>query len=274
MKLIKINKRHYEFPENWNELTQKRLLELVETMYLKGYKAEQMLLQLIKVLAQLSKYQFLKAKPEELEEYFYLLVPYLQEDIEFTRQLVPQFSYQPKGSDPITFYGPDDECTNLRMGEFTFLEDLYVRWCDSKREDLNLLNDIVAILYRPALPGYDLARNEAGDRREPFNDNVSGFYARKYIANWPTSVKLAIAFWYGGCRVRIVQNYPDLFNSEGGDAGRYGLLSVMLNVAEGGVFGPFKEVEHQYVNLVLIQLTEIVEKAKRMEREAKEARNR
>jgi len=276
MKLILLNKRYYEFPENWNELTRERLLNLVETMFLKGYTAEQMLLQLIKVLAALTNHQFLRCKPAELEEYFYLLKPYLAEDIEFTKNLVPQFNFKKTGGADQTFWGPDDECTNLRMKEFTFLEDLYVRWCDSKREDEDLLNDLVAILYRPAPDGYDTARNPDGDRREPFNDNVCAFNAKKYIANWPLNIKLAMAFWYGGCRVRIVQNYPDLFNNEGNtsDAGRYGLLSVMLNVAEGGVFGPFEQVEDQYVNLVMIQLTEMMDKAKRLEREAKENRSR
>lgn len=269
MKLIQLNNKHYEFPENWNELTQKRLLQLVETMFLKGYKAEQMLLQLIRVLAQLSKYQFLKCKAEDLEEFFYLLKPYLQEDIEFTKQLVPKFEFKDSGGHELTFYGPDDYCTNLRMSEFTYLENTFVRWCESKREDMNLLNELVAILYRPATKDYDLVRNPRGDRREPYNDNLCVFNARKYVALWPPSVKLAIGFWYSGCRVYIVQNFPDLFEATSSEVGEFGLLSVMLKVAESGVFGPFDKVEDQYVNLVLIQLTEVIKEAKRLERENK-----
>jgi hypothetical protein len=274
MKLIELNKNFYEFPEKWNELDQKRLLNLVSVMFLKGYTAEKMLLQLIRVLAALSHYQFLRCTPEELEQYFYLVVPYLQEEIEFTKNLVPRFKFKVPGSTNLheIFYGPDDECSNLKMKEFTFLESAYVRWCESKRQDIDLLNEIVAILYRPAPAGYDIARNEAGDRREPFNENISTYYAKKYVAHWPATVKLAIAIWYGGCRIQITQNYPDLFNTDGEpvrEAGAYGLLSVMMNVAESGVFGPFHLVEDQYVNLVLIQLSDMMAKARKLERESK-----
>jgi hypothetical protein len=269
VKLIELHSKQYEVPENWNELNEKRLLQLVDIMFLKGYRAEVMILNMLRVLAQIPKYQFSKCSPEEISEYLYLCEPYLQEDMEFTKNLVPQFAFKDSKGHVVHFYGPDDCCTNLRMSEFTYLEDLYVRWCQSKREDLNLLNDIVAILYRPAPKDYDLARNPRGDRREPYNDNVCGFNAKKYIALWPPSVKLAIAFWYGGCRTYIVQNYPDLFEASTSDVGEFGLLSVMMSVAESGVFGYFEKVEDTYVNLVLIQLTKVVKEAKRLERENK-----
>ncbi len=84
MTLITLNNKSYSIPSQWNELTPKQLLEVMDTLFLKEYPAEQMLLKLLKVLTGMSTYQFLKCRVEEMEEFFYLLAFILQENIEFT----------------------------------------------------------------------------------------------------------------------------------------------------------------------------------------------
>lgn len=265
MTTICITKKYYNIPTEWNELSAKQILQVMDVLFLKGYNAEHILLRLVQVLTGISEYRFLKADVRELDEFFYLTAFLLKPDIEFTKNILP---FWPE-NDLQHFYGPDDALNNLRMKEFTLTEDLYMRWWDSDKQDIDALNELVAILYRPAPEDYDFEKNEAGDFREPFNQNVSSFYAKKYISKWPMNTRLAIAAWYNGCRLHIVASNPEVFAGAGGDPALFGLVSVMLDVAETRVFGPFKEVEEQYVNLVLMHLNQALDKGKKMEAASK-----
>lgn len=273
MKLIELNKRYYEFPTAWDELTAKQLLQVMDVLFLKDYKAEQMLLRLVQVLTGMSNYQFFRCAPEELEEYFYLLVFLLKEDIDFTKNLLPTVNC-PQSTTP--FYGPADAGNNLRMAEFSFAEDFFIAWSEVRNEGLSTqdskletLNSLVATLYRPLEKGYDTERNEKGDPREPYNDNLTAYYVKNFVAHWPLNLRLAIATWYGGVRRHIITSNPDVFEGSGGEPARFGLVSVMLNVAEEGVLGKFSEVENEFVSLVMMHLTDSIDKAKKLTQNSK-----
>lgn len=269
MKTIELNKSYYPFPESWNELTAKQLLQVMGTLFLKNYKAEQMLLKLIQVLSGMSNYQFFRCRAEDLEEYFYLLEFLVKQEIDFTKNVLAYFEFSDGNGSKQTFYSPDEALSNLKMKEFVFTEDYFTKWCESERKDEAALNELVAVLYRPGKKKYDLIRDPEGDRRKPFVQNECSYNAREIIALWPPSVKLAIATWYGGCRTHIVRNNPDVFEGGSGEASRYGLVSVMLNIAEGGVFGDFNKVEEQYVHLVMMQLNELVDRNKQLQKQAR-----
>lgn len=259
MKIVTINKRRYNFPEGWDELSEGQLLQVMEILFLKQHAAEAVLLQLVKVLAGMSRYRFLRCKAEELEEFFYLLQFVLQPDFSFTKNLLPRLG---------KFYGPADGMQNLRMKEFTFTEAFFIQWCESEKKDIAALNNLVAILYRPAPAGYDTKRNPEGDCRAAYSQGATEWAAKHTISKWPMAAKLAIAHWYDGCRRAIAENNSDVFGGSGEPA-RYGLVSVMLNVAESHVFGDFEKVENQYVNLVMMQLNELVDKARKIEAQSK-----
>lgn len=270
MTKVHLNKKYYDVPEKWDELTRDQLLQVMDILFLKGYKDEQILLRLVQMLTRMSDYQFFKCKAEELEEFLYLSTFLLLEDFNFTKQLIEKYHYSHS-----IFYGPADGLANFRMQEFALTEELFPRWFDSKEKlrnaegDVELLNELVAILYRPAISNYDFDKDPNGDKRERFNQNTSSYYATTYVKLWPLNVKLAIATWYAGCRLNIIRCNPDVFEGSGDEPSRYGLVSVMLGVAETHVFGDFEKVEEQYVNLVMMQLNETVDKANRIKREMK-----
>ena len=263
MLTIELNKKFYSIPISWNELTAKQLLQVMDVLFLKGYKPEQLFLKLLQVLTGISTYRFFKTDVEELEEYFYLTAFLLRSDLVFTQNLLPEVV-----ADEEKFYGPESGLNNLRMKEFTLTEDYYSQWFDSEKKNEEALNQMIAILYRPAPEGYNFLKNEAGDFREAFNQGISAYNANKYITHWPKEVKLAISTWYAGCRLAMVADNPEVFGG-GGEPSEYGLVSVMLDVAESGVFGPFKEVEEQYVNLVLMQMNQTIAKNKKAEAQLK-----
>jgi len=268
MKTIKLNKKYYDIPTEWNELQPGQLLKVMATIYLKNYRAEQMLLRLLQVLTGLSDAKFFKVDVEELEEFFYLLAFLLREDIDFTKNILPLYHFTDANGGQKTFYGPADTIENLRMQEFHFTETFYTAWYDSEKKDDEPLNELIAILYRPMKEGYDAERNPAGDLREPFNQNVCSYNAKHYIASWPPSVKLAIAAWYNGCRRQLIANYDELFGGTGEPA-RFGLVSIMLNVAKDHAFGKFPDVENEYVNTVMMYLLHQMDEAKALKAQTK-----
>jgi hypothetical protein len=269
MTIIEVYKKYITVPTQWNELSGRQLLQVMDTLFLKGYPTELQILKLFKIVLNLNWWQFfrLQRQPDIIEEYLYLVGFLLQPQTGLTKNLLPVFKHQ-----GVTYCGPDSEISNLRMNEFTFTEDHFIAWWEEmsqgKTNNTERLDELVAILYRPAKPGYNMKQNPDGDARQKYNQNICSYSAKKYISHWPMARKLAIAYWYGGCRQQLMESNPDVFGGSGGEASRYGLVSVMLNVAEDKVFGDFEKVEEQYVNLVLMQLNEMVDRSRRMEKES------
>ena len=72
------------------------------------------------------------------------------------------------------------------------------------------------------------------------------------------------------CRWELVESFDEIFGTSGtGDISKYGLVSMMLDVAEKGALGDFTTVENHYVKTVLIQMDETIRKAKEHERLSK-----
>jgi hypothetical protein len=281
MKVIEINRRFYHVPENWNELSKRQLLQVLELFYSSKYTNEQAQVKILKILTGMSWWAFFRAPVATcersvlhpfkiatsfgvylftsramcygLEEYIYL-TGFLVKENKLTKNVIPEYK---------DFHGPADECSNLRMSEFVFSEHYYMQWSEN-REDDKLLDNLVAVLYRPTKKKYNVRKNEDGDPRIAFNENLCEYFAESEVSGWPRSVKLAIAQFYEACRIKLVEENEEIFGG-GGEPAKHGLISIMLAEAESHAFGPWKEVEQLHVNLVMIHLKEQIHKAKQLE---------
>lgn len=281
MNIIEINKKYYLVPATWNELSQKQLLEVMDTLFMRQYTGDQVVLKLLKILCNMSYWEFFNSpivscikrkglfgKKQEvtgIEEYFYLTTFLLSDRTNLTKQLLPVYN---------NLYGPDDEFNNLLMGELVISDALFMRWSEDK-ENTELLDEFCALLYRPLrksgkfLTKYDKNKNPDGDVREDFNQNLCAWRAKHIIKDWPIKVKLAIVYWYDACRWQLVDDNDEVFGGDNsGDVSKYGLVAVMLSVAETGALGDFSKVEKHYVKTVLMQINESVRKAKAQEKAA------
>lgn len=160
-------------------------------------------------------------------------------------------------------YGPMDEMGNMRMAEFVWAEGYFLRWKESaSTADLNML---VATLWRPRKRFW--WRDRSGDKREPFNQATLNGHVQ-VVDKWPLAVKLAMATIYDGMRKHKIASNAMLFESNGkseGDGGVYGMWSVMRSVAMAGHFGDFEKVENMYVDTVMMELTEAMIQAQKLE---------
>lgn len=242
MKIIQIKNQHRRIPENWNELNGKQVVAIMKIFNGQCADLNQARLALLRVLAGLSWYQFFTCSVQQLSEYFYL-TDFLIQANTLTIQPVKQY----RG-----FYGPADDFSNLRMQEWVYAESYFLAWKQSKEVDQELLNKLVAVLYRKAKKDYNKKINADGDVREDFKENVSAHHAAKEIARWPLAVKQAMATWYEGCRMKLIRDFNECFTGSG-DPSQYGMVAVMIGVAESGIFGDFSKVENQYLRLVMVQ---------------------
>jgi hypothetical protein len=254
MVLIELNKKHYPIPTCWDELSGKQLVKIMRVFDSSVSSIIAGKVKLFKILCGLKWWAYRKCKPEEIAEYLYL-IDFLLKENTITKNVLPSYS---------GYYGPADDFQNLLMVEFIFSEDFYLRWKEQE-SDITNLNSLVGVLYRQKKRFYNLKKNIDGDPRVFFNENLARYTADVIIKNWPLHVKKSIAFWYEGCRLKMINDYSQVFSGAGGDPAKYGLISIIRNVAEKGIHGKFKEVEQQYVRIIMMELDEMMTEAKKIE---------
>lgn len=239
-------------PTHWNELSKKQLLAIAQILY-GANDINKTILQLLKILTGMKWIRFLRAPAAELQEFIYL-VYFLINKNELTKQLLPCYK---------KFYGPADDFNNLLMCEFVFAEDFFLRYQQSEEKEKKLLDELIAVLYRPGKWQYDLVKNVDGDPRIPFNENICHWHGNKEISKWPVHIKNAILTWYKGCREKLISDNSEIFNGAGEPA-KYGLLSVIRSIATSHVHGNFDEVQMKPVKIIMMELNEMHQEAEKL----------
>lgn len=233
-----------KIPESWNELTRKQLLGISEVLTQNGMDEYDMNLGLAKVL--IGKSQLLK----EIDPLVFTndIVPHLEfikKSCDLSNQLIPYFLIGGK-----LFHGPKSYISNLRFGEFDALERALHAFLESP-DDIQLLYEFVAILYRPKKKGYDLVKDEDDDLRVPYVENWCKNNA-KHFAEWELEIPFcyAILFWYRGCRAYLIDRFEPIFNQSGAtenedaDPSYFGLMRLF---AKQGIYGTMENVERLFI---------------------------
>lgn len=253
MTIIELNKRYYTIPTSWDELSKKQLLRCIDVLH-SDVDVDSTMLQLLRILTGISWVRFLLAPMEEKVEFFYLCY-FLMID---SGPIVNIIKHHKK------FLGPADDFNNITGDEFIFTEDHYLKFVNSEHKDITALNELVAILYRPAKRDYDLDINPDGDGRQSFNQNICSFFGKTRIKKWKLGVKLAIFHWYLACREKMISENQDIFTGGNNEPAKYGLLSVMRTIAETGIHGDFEKVQKMYVKMWMMELNEKMEEGKKV----------
>jgi hypothetical protein len=256
-----LNKKYYSVPTKWNELTAKQLVKII-SIFEKPGEVTEARMKLLQIITGISMWRWIFVSADELNDALYL-TDFLIGENSLTKNHLSNY----KG-----FAGPADDFENLLMCEFAYTEDYFLRYRaafplqgEPKGAGVDLLNQLVAVLYRKTKRGYNKAINKDGDARAEFNEYVCKYHAKRSIASWPLNVKLAIAHWYDGCRTKLVNDYAEVFSGGEGEPAKYGLVSIMRNVAEKGVHGNFKDVEKLHVRMVMLELDEMMSEARKLQ---------
>jgi hypothetical protein len=259
MQDIHYNNKIYVIPDNWNELSGKQLIKVAGYLNGKNNNPELVELKILKALMCVSAFKFgylsndLKAR----------LLPYIQWIVEDANTLTENTLYcYRKNIFSKKLYAPEKEFNNLRMVEFHYTEVAYKFLRET--DDIDYLNELVAILYRQGKTNYDFNRNVDGDVREAFNDAVIE-QNKKIVSKWPLAVKQAILLWYDGCRQLLIEDYPLVYSGKKSTENYYAGLYNMIRSVAGEKYGTMDKVEQLTVHTAHLELTCIIEDAQRLE---------
>ncbi|WP_375435098.1 hypothetical protein [uncultured Hymenobacter sp.] len=253
MEKLQIGRTPYRVVSTWNELTRAQLLDLLRVLYGPANQLPQPL-RLLSVLSGVPLPQLL-ALPAVVVTQLYALTKWTSsEEHHLTAQLLPEVRLQRSQR----YAGPKSSLKNLLFGEFIFADTYFRAWATHR--SAAALDLFVATLYRPPVPG--LGPSDArwqGDRREPFNEHRTEYFAAK-LAALPDDQKLAITTWYRGCRAQLEKEFPEIFavheeettgKKEGGDWGQ------VLRKLSGGAFGPLEQTARQHARTVLAEMQDL-----------------
>jgi hypothetical protein len=247
-------KRTYAIPQGWNELTPAQFIGCAKVLA-SSLSTDHVLLSIFRLLSGMKAHTFF-TMPPELTINCLDVIEWVYQKVTLSSQLIPRF----RG-----YYGPAKDLENLKSKEFALTEAHFLAYRNS--DDMESLNELVAILYRPAKKKYDRRKNPDGDIRMEYNPHLTPYY-KKTISKWPRHIKCAIALYYEGCRNNFFDQYREVFEQDGkgGEIPPYGMWNIMRDVAEKGVYGDMDKVEEQYVDTLLMELHTVIIKTQEYEK--------
>ena len=248
---LRLNNSTIKVAENWNELTKKQILSIVELLFgnnLKLTKQQWKYALLYKVLL----------KNELLNLKFIWLFTRLPK-VDIISSLFPLVNWLEAGNTLTDFklksfrvgftrfYAPKDGLINLTIDEFQFTDGFYIDY--KKNKNIDYLDGLIAVLYRRKQAGYNpISPSYNGDIREVFNENTIVTNSKK-ASKLSLAKKHLILLAYEGSRNEIIENCPNLFSSketqQKGKSFGYGGLILELS---GDKFG--NHLETKKTNLI------------------------
>jgi hypothetical protein len=246
MKTIHHFKGSFTIPEEYNELTKRQAKRLIKLLHAETDmdKAE------IKALSILANCYLSKEVGDRCREF----VQWVFTENGPTSQLLPYYRHFLNKR----YYGPAGEFDNIIMREFHLTELAYKQLVDGDGSQLDML---VAILYRPAKPGYNFSLNPDGDPRQPLNHNLLPYHISR-VKRWPLNIKRLIFTWYDACRQQVIDHNDDIFKEQNKDGfvSRFetGLYGMMRSLA-GEKLGSVRDVEEMPLLQAILELNLIKE---------------
>ncbi|MDO7849238.1 hypothetical protein Q5H92_22935 [Hymenobacter sp. M29] len=235
---VEFGRRLYLVPSAWNELSRRQLLQITR-LHGQGFASDRALDDAFRrVILGVPGRLWARLNGVQRVELRHLVpVRFLREPADFaplTEQLLPHLPYlkwyQGLGC---RYFGPRENFRNLSFAEFIFADAFFLRYLQTNDE--TQLDRLVATLYRPQRAGYaPLAPDYAGDRREPFNENLLDARAR-HVARLEHHVKYAVMLWYRGCRKALETRFEYVFTGENNRKASAGSWADVLHELAGGV---------------------------------------
>lgn len=251
-------KKSVTIPEAVEELSGKQLIGIAQILATEKNKFTASL-KALRVITRLGFLQFLFLTAEA-ELNCIQHIQFVFEELKLTKQLIPKYKNGLFGRE---LHGPKSDLENLTLSEFFFSEIYYSDFVNNK-EASGSLDQLIAVLYRPAKKNYNTRLDKDGDIRIDFNANTVNYYASK-IKKCPIGFKHAVLIFYDGCREKIKLNNPNIFG-DGGEDNHTGMYGLMRGLA-GPKFGEMEKVEKMYLHTALLELNLLIEEAASMKPE-------
>ena len=185
----------HPLPSTWNELTKAQVLEVARIMQSTDTQVRKVE-RLCALLHQVKAKQQLVIDWEDAKA----ITAFLTEDIQLTENKLPKIG---------NWYGPADRLKNCKFAEFISADTVYMQYVQTNEP--KLLDKLVAMLYRRKKKGYRPNSPTAnGDIREEFNSHTVEYRVKK-IAKLDPMYKMAVLFFFAGCKAHFAGRFPQVF---------------------------------------------------------------
>lgn len=242
-------------PENWNECTGPQLEKIgtLLTSDVGNMTDLELRLRVLRIIGNRSGYWWLRCSADA-KYHFSRQVDWLFDDeLRLTENKF--FRVPLNGRNLMQVFGPKDGLLNCTLAEFHEAEMAYRKLVDGID---GAMDELAAVLWREGKKFYKLDKDPDGDVRVPFTQNTVPWRARLF-KRWPKGRKWAIAKMYDGCRLQIMQQFPDVFGAPGGEAAVQesfdGMFKLMRSLAADGKYGTFEQVEQMNLYTAMYELT-------------------
>ena len=184
------------------------------------------------------------------------------------------------------YHGPRDAFENLTYCEYRTARE-YFRLFAENGED-NDLNHLVAVLYRPAKPGWFIRRylhGSDGEIRVAFVSKSNPLLLQrrvKRIAKVPFHIRYSVFLYFSGCEDFLKSGKPvidgieldfsSLYkekDSEDVSDGNVGLIGLLYSIAETGVFGTIEQTDNQNIWDIMVRVYQVVMQGRATEEKMK-----
>ena len=159
------------------------------------------------------------------------------------------------------YFLPGDNFHYGSLIEFIYADQKLQAYAET--QDIETLNELVAILCRPTLRGWWWKKYRAdkhtGDCRERFNATICARRA-KTLANLAPEYKTYVLRYFVGCKLAIMRAYPSLFPDTGVRTPDTGLrtpvsgspwLTLLKDVASTQLYGDYDKTAHYNLHTIL-----------------------
>ena len=285
MKIIYLNEKRFELPEEWSEVKESLLPDLVRLLFAEpaggrvyhdilrrilGYtekrwkslmrhyfnpklSSEQRRANAVALSDTLTQIAWMWYEPMSAKPYEYLLV------------------------DGVPWYLPEVQFTNMSYGELT---DAYIHFLAFVKQLIpgdERLNLLVATICRPEREGNYHTPDWDGDKREPYNEHLAKQRAEA-VSKLSYAQRVGVLMYFAGTQKNVLQLYD--VHAEGIESAAseedypgQGWKKNQHYLAEKGIFGTLPQVQKTNVHEVLLYLEELkkdfIEQKKRQEAEAR-----
>lgn len=264
---LKIDDMVYECEGSWNELNQKRLLQLMKILSSPGAEGTRMwkVVCLLLKLKGKRKNQFTKQVPPEVV-YEICQKPEIlgwikQQDALLTNYTVRGFWHR-----GIYYIGPPQKMLRINMEEMVGTRTAFTDWV--RRKNDRSLDNTIAILYRPINPLWWLnlySPEWNGDKRLPLNDWTLKLRSRRF-SKLNNALRTAITKQYSSALQDFEKRFPRTFrkgdDSAGGENPRAWVN--LLFAMSGQIFGTKRQTERTDCTEVFIKLEQDIEQNEKL----------
>jgi hypothetical protein len=245
LKFLSDKKHRVSVPSSWNELSRSQLESIAGLLAQEQKSVYAFRIKVLEILAKLSKMTVFQIGAERLVDLF-AFVEWVEQDIELTDNKV--LDIKCKG---VRFMGPIGDFSSLTCGEWTDADEAYLDYLQTNKEES--LDRLMAILYRERdkkmSPKNPLWKN---DYRLPYTEaTVKGRIP--YMARIPMPTKLAVLFWWKGCRQEWEAVFERVFKDKGAGPESFGWQETVIKLS-GAEFGDLEKTQSTAMYKLMLKM--------------------